>query len=182
MDPFKLLSVPSVFSWRRFGYVPFHSAAMNSWNMPTQDSMTNEQEYTNLGLNCADICKVLDRGTNERKLSNLSQSVCEAINQLMTWVNPVMHTPDSSLTPRLTVELLRRSRGRSSNGGSATQLPDFFRPRTIRPRLLLGGQNSIEFFTSLMCVQPPFSRSSLMVPLSDRINRKHPWNGFRHPR
>ena len=49
-----------------------------------QDSMANEQEYVELGLSCADICGALDRGMNGKKLGDLSQSVCEAIDQLTT--------------------------------------------------------------------------------------------------
>jgi hypothetical protein len=49
-----------------------------------QDSMANELDYVELGLNCADICRALDRGMNGKKLGDLSQSVCEAINQLTT--------------------------------------------------------------------------------------------------
>ena len=44
--------------------------------------MVNEQDYVELGLNCADICKALDRGMNGKKVDELSQSLCEAINQL----------------------------------------------------------------------------------------------------
>jgi hypothetical protein len=44
--------------------------------------MANELDYVELGLNCADICRALDRGMNGKKLDDLSQSVCEAINQL----------------------------------------------------------------------------------------------------
>ena len=47
-----------------------------------QDSMVNELDYIELGLHCADICIALDRGINGKKLSELSQSVCDAINQL----------------------------------------------------------------------------------------------------
>jgi len=46
--------------------------------------MVNELEYVNLGLDCADICRALERGMNGRKLGDLSQSVCDAINQLTT--------------------------------------------------------------------------------------------------
>jgi hypothetical protein len=46
--------------------------------------MANDMEYVALGLECADICKALDRGMNGKKLDNLSQSVCDAINQLTT--------------------------------------------------------------------------------------------------
>ena len=49
-----------------------------------QETMINEQDYVELGLNCADICTALDRGINGKKLDDLGQSVCEAINQLTT--------------------------------------------------------------------------------------------------
>ena len=49
-----------------------------------QDSMANELDYVELGLNCADICRALDRGMNGKRLDDLSQSVCEAIAQLTT--------------------------------------------------------------------------------------------------
>ena len=46
--------------------------------------MVNELDYVDLGLFCADICRALDRGMNGKKLKDLSQSVCDAINQLTT--------------------------------------------------------------------------------------------------
>ena len=46
--------------------------------------MVNEQDYVELGLSCADICKALDRGMNGKKPDDLSKSVCDAINQLTT--------------------------------------------------------------------------------------------------
>ena len=49
-----------------------------------QDMMANEQDYVELGLACADICRALDRGMNGKKLDDLSKSVCDAINQLTT--------------------------------------------------------------------------------------------------
>jgi hypothetical protein len=60
--------------------------------------MANQLDYVDLGLNCADICKALDRGMNGKKLDDLSQSACDAINQLTTWVKPVAHSLGSSLT------------------------------------------------------------------------------------
>ena len=50
----------------------------------SQDTMVNEQDYVELGLSCADICRALERGMNGKKLSDLSKSVCDAINQLTT--------------------------------------------------------------------------------------------------
>ena len=47
-----------------------------------QDSMANQQDYVELGLNCANICRALDRGMGGKRLDDLNQSVCEAINQL----------------------------------------------------------------------------------------------------
>ena len=46
--------------------------------------MANDQEYVDLGLSCADICKALERGMDDKKLDDLSKSVCDAINQLVT--------------------------------------------------------------------------------------------------
>ena len=46
--------------------------------------MINDLDYVELGLFCADICRALDRGMSGKKLDDLSQSVCDAINQLTT--------------------------------------------------------------------------------------------------
>ena len=53
-----------------------------------QESLANEQDYVDLGLNCGEICEVLDRGTKGREMERLSRSVREAINQLTTCVEP----------------------------------------------------------------------------------------------
>jgi len=45
--------------------------------------VANGLEYVELGLSCADICKALERGMNGKELDDLSQSVCDAIDQLM---------------------------------------------------------------------------------------------------
>ena len=44
--------------------------------------MLNKDEYVELGLLCARVCGALDRGMGGKKLGDLSQSVCDAINQL----------------------------------------------------------------------------------------------------
>jgi len=49
-----------------------------------QDSMINRVDYVELGLACADVCTALDRGLNGKRLSDLNNSVCEAIKQLTT--------------------------------------------------------------------------------------------------
>ena len=50
----------------------------------TQDSMTNEADYVELGLACADVCTALDRGLKGKLLNELNDSVCDAIGQLTT--------------------------------------------------------------------------------------------------
>ena len=57
----------------------------------SQDTMANEQDYVDLGLSCADICKALERGMGGKTMDDLSQSVCDAINQLTTWVQLAIH-------------------------------------------------------------------------------------------
>ena len=44
--------------------------------------MINQMDYVELGLACADVCTALARGLNGKKLKDLNNSVCEAINQL----------------------------------------------------------------------------------------------------
>jgi len=46
--------------------------------------MINEEDYVDLGLACADVCRVLDRGMNGRRVDEFSRSVFEAIGQLTT--------------------------------------------------------------------------------------------------
>ena len=46
--------------------------------------MANKQDYVDIGLVCADICRVLDRGLDGRRLEELSRLLLEAINQLTT--------------------------------------------------------------------------------------------------
>ena len=52
-----------------------------------QDFMSNDTDYVDLGLACAEICEVLKRGTDGRELDDLSQSVREAIARLKTWAD-----------------------------------------------------------------------------------------------
>ena len=55
---------------------------VNFWLTPTQDSVVREQEFVDLGLFCADVCKSLDRGLNGRQSDELSRSVLDRIEQL----------------------------------------------------------------------------------------------------
>lgn len=46
--------------------------------------MVNEEDYVDLGLACADVCRALDDGMNGGRVDELCQSVSEAIGQLTT--------------------------------------------------------------------------------------------------
>jgi len=46
--------------------------------------MANRLDYVELGLACAGVCKALDRGINEGRTNELSQSVYDAIGDLTT--------------------------------------------------------------------------------------------------
>lgn len=48
--------------------------------------MIKEEDWVQLGLTCAEICQMLDRGINGGQQEQLSQSVLEAIERLNTWV------------------------------------------------------------------------------------------------
>ena len=47
-----------------------------------QDDLVNQIDYVELGLACAEVCTVLDRGLKGTRLDDLNDSVCEAIKQL----------------------------------------------------------------------------------------------------
>ena len=94
--------------------------------------MINDQDYVELGLSCADICQALQRGMNGNGLGDLSQPVCDAMNQLTTWVEPGMHSLDNSLTVVLIAELWRRSKGWSSRTAGGNRHLDFSMRRVTR--------------------------------------------------
>ena len=94
--------------------------------------MINKQDYVELGLSCADICRALDRGVGGKRLDDLSHSVCEAINQLTTWVGPAIDRLNGSPTMLLITERWQRSKGRSSNRAGGMQFLDSSTRRAIR--------------------------------------------------
>ena len=63
--------------------------------------MANEQDYVDLGLSCADICKALKRGMDGRSLDDLNKSVRDALNQLTTWVESTTRISRSSVNDEL---------------------------------------------------------------------------------
>ena len=119
--------------------------------------MANKSDYVELGLACADVCKALDRGMNGKKLDDLNQSVREAINQLTTWVQPMMPGLGSVLTMALAAGRWRGSRGRSSSRMGGTRSLEFFKRATTRTVLRLGSWISAGSFRSSTWV-----RSSLL--------------------
>jgi len=63
-----------------------------------QDALINRADYIELGLACAEVCTALDRGLSGKGFDDLNTSVCEAINQLTTWVTSAAHALSISLT------------------------------------------------------------------------------------
>ena len=139
--------------------------------------MANKPEYVELGLACANVCKVLERGLNGKKLDDLSQSVREAIDQLTTWVKSAIYGLDGSLTVPLIAELWRRSEGRSPNRANETQSPDLFMQGMAKKRSRLGSQTLTGSSRSSLCVQV-FLLGCANRPLSGRINPEHPRSRF----
>ena len=46
--------------------------------------MTNQMDYVELGLACAEVCAALDRGLSGKRKSDLNRTVRKAIEQLTT--------------------------------------------------------------------------------------------------
>ena len=46
--------------------------------------VVNKQDYDELGLSCARVCKALDRGLNQGRIDELSEPVLGAIGELTT--------------------------------------------------------------------------------------------------
>ena len=44
--------------------------------------MGNKDDYVDLGLSCAEVCKVLERGLKGTKSEDLDETVVEAIDRL----------------------------------------------------------------------------------------------------
>ena len=60
------------------------SAAIYPKFTPSQDSRINRLDCIELGLSCANVCRALERGTNGKKQDELSPSVYNAINRLVS--------------------------------------------------------------------------------------------------
>ena len=75
-----------------------HSAELCFLLTFIQDSMANKEDYVDLGLICANICTVLDRGLEGVRWDELSKSVLGAIELLTVWVEPSVRGLSSRLT------------------------------------------------------------------------------------
>jgi hypothetical protein len=80
--------------------------------------MINERDYVELGLSCADICRVLDRGISGNNSQNLSQPVREAISQLTTLFREFAR----STSFHRTVADIQRKATKQSIRGTASRL------------------------------------------------------------
>lgn len=100
--------------------------------------MANGQDYVELGLNCADVCKTLDQGLNGREVNGLNESVLKAITQFTMLVGDM--SAGGSLTEVSLTELWPPSRRRLSSRGNEIPSLVFFTGMVINIRLPLGGR------------------------------------------
>ena len=118
-----------------------------------QDSMANEVEYFNLGLDCAEVCVVLGRVMNGEDLGDPSQVVREdlwdpsqrvrkMIDLLTVWVRPAVHRFNNYLTMLFIVGSCRTSKDISSKRVDGIESFDSYIRRTIGRRLQLGSCTS----------------------------------------
>jgi hypothetical protein len=117
-----------------------------------QDSMSDKPDCVEIGLACADVCRVLGEGMDGRRADQPSQPVLKAIERLMTWVGPATCVLENLLIKLSTVGLWPRSRSTSSNGAKGTRFLGVSTRRRIKRRLLRGGWISMRFAVSLTCV------------------------------
>ena len=100
-----------------------------------QDTMINKQEFIDIGLYCADICKALDQGVDGRRPEDLSQPMREAINQLMTWVKHIVNSlgnfADDEINRRTVTEIQRKVTKQSQRNA----LSRFFHARNDKEKI-----------------------------------------------
>ena len=131
---------------------PCHNV-MSSWLTFFQDFVANKQDYVDLGISCADVCKVLNRGLEGRRLDELSQSVLGAIEQLTTSVELAMYVSSVPLTTVSITGQWPRFRGRSSTRVNDMWSFESFVRSPTKIRLRLGGKTSTGSFTFSTYVQ-----------------------------
>ena len=140
--------------------------------------MVNEQDYVELGLNCADICGALDRGLNGKRLDDISQSVCEAIRQLtmqVVMVSQFLRLTDNTLDHTRAASDIRKKATRLSGRGHVSRLlyakgdkEKIAAWKLELNRILLVFNVRPGAITSLL----------LMIPFSDRIGDQYLCDDF----
>jgi len=102
--------------------------------------MANEQDYIELGLSCADVCKALDLGLKERRVDELNESMLWAIEKLTTSVEPTIRSLNDSLTKAQIAELWQGSKRRSSSRVNETGSRAASTRRAIKTQSPLGNK------------------------------------------
>ena len=108
-------SVATLLTMIRVCPFPFREEVLQAHTC--QDTMANKQDYIDLGLSCANICKALERGMDGRELDELSKSVRDAIDELKAWVelakhifcSPTHHDHDCRTVAEIHEEVKKRS-------------------------------------------------------------------------
>ena len=120
----------------------------------SQDSVAPEQDYVDIGLFCADVCRTLDRGLSGRHLNELSRPVRGAIEELTTLVQLAACTMSNTLTKVSIAGQWPTCRGNLSRRVNETRFLVVSTRRWINARSPLGGRTLTGSFRSSTYVQP----------------------------
>jgi hypothetical protein len=147
-----------------------------------QDFIDNEEAYVELGLHCAEICTAIDRGMNGKRLGDLSQSVCEAINQLTAYVQLDMYGLGIHRlrVDRRTVAKIQGKATKHSGRGRVSRLVHSKNDKEKIAAWKLELDRILQVFNVRRA--PLACQPQLTAPLSDGVGREHPRDGFRHAR
>ena len=143
-----------------------------------QDSMVHDADYVDLALQCADICRALDRGMSGKRLDGFSQSISDAIEQLTRRVEPKTLIPNPTPTTIPSAVLLQRYRERPLNKADDQNSLESFIQGTTRIRLQPGSQTLTGSFMSSTCVPPVgLPQPLLTARYPDRARYEYPRGG-----
>ena len=139
----------------------------------SQDTMANKQDYVDLGLSCADICKALERGMGEKELGDVSKSVCDAINQLTTWVEPAIDIPCSSPYHSLDCRTVAEIQEKILKRSGRHRLSRFFHSRDDKDAVAAWKSDLNRILHVFNVCQNAPASSSLTTLLTDRASCEH---------
>ena len=142
--------------------------------------MANEQDYVDLGLSSADICRALERGMDGKSLNDLSKSVQDAINQLTTWVNVLIHVSCPSTYHRLDLRTVAEIREEVLKRSERSGVSRFLHSRDDKD-MITAWKSDLNRLLQVFNVCPVCLRLGVTdFPSQDRTYFEHPCHRCRH--